>query len=113
MIIRHNLLIHKVLNNLKRVFFCSVCCVTLSKNKYTTMSKDKKSDGSGKRYVSSLEKKLAKLESQVESLKADNKQLRSDLGKERKKKDVRVIELSSEQEQSLLSLLKGTPSQDS
>lgn len=31
-------------------------------NKYTTMSKDKKSDGSDKRYVSSFEKKSGALE---------------------------------------------------
>lgn len=77
------------------------------------MKKDRKTGGADKRYVSSLEKKVANLESQVVNLKADKKQLRADLQKERKKKDVKVIELSSEQEQFLLNLLKGTPTKDS
>ena len=77
------------------------------------MKKNKKTDGADMHYASSLEKKVAKLESQVEGLKSERKQLRSDLRKERKKKDVKVIELSSEQEQSLLNLLKGTPLKDS
>ena len=78
------------------------------------MKKDKKTGGTDNRYVSSLEKKVAKLESEVENLKADRKQLKEDLQKERKKKkDVKVIELSSEQEQLLLNLLKDTPTKDS
>lgn len=77
------------------------------------MKKDKKTDDADKRYVSSLEKKVARLESQVEGLKSDKKQLRADLRKERKKKDVKVIEGSSGQEQSLLNPLKGTPLKDS
>jgi len=77
------------------------------------MKKDKKTGGTGKHDVSSLEKKVAKLESEVENLKADRKQLKKDLQKERKKKDVKVIELSSEQEQLLLNLLKDTPTKDS
>ena len=77
------------------------------------MKKDKNTGGVDKRYVSSLEKKVANLESQVENLKADRKQLKADLQKERKKKDVKVIELSSEQQQLLLNLLSGTPTKDS
>jgi hypothetical protein len=56
---------------------------------------------------------VAKLESEVKNLKAGRKQLKEDLQKERKKKDVQVIELNSEQEQFLLNLLKGTPTKDS
>ena len=59
------------------------------------MKKDKKTGGTDNRYVSSLEKKVAKLESEVENLKADRKQLKEDLQKERKKKDVKVIEQHS------------------
>jgi len=50
------------------------------------MKKDKKTGGTDKRYVSSLEKKVAKLESEVKNLKAGRKQLKEDLQKERKKK---------------------------
>ena len=70
------------------------------------MKKDKTNEGTDKRKISKLEKENAKL-------KAQNEQLRSDLGRERKKKDVKVIELNSEQERLLLNLLKGTPFQDS
>lgn len=109
-----NLLYFKVLHSLKDVSYCLIYCVTLPKNKqYTTMKKDKKTGGTDKRYVSSLEKKVAKLESEVKNLKAGRKQLKEDLQKERKKKDVQVIELNSEQEQFLLNLLKGTPTKDS
>ena len=75
--------------------------------------KDNQNVSTDNRKMSKLEKENAKLKAQVEDLKADNKQLRSDMRKEHKKKDVKVIELSSEQERSLLSLLKGTPLQDS
>ena len=70
------------------------------------MKKDKTNDGTDKRKMSKLEKENARL-------KAQNEQLRSDLGRERKKKDVKVIGLSREQERLLLNLLKGTPSRDS
>ena len=70
------------------------------------MKKDKTNEGTDKRKMSKLEKENAKL-------KAQNEQLKSDLGRERKKKDVKVIELNSEQERLLLNLLKGTPFQDS
>ena len=59
----------------------------MPKNKqHTTMKKDKKTGGTDKCYVSSLEKKVAKLESEVKNLKAGRKQLKEDLQKERKKK---------------------------
>lgn len=113
MLIRLNLLVFKMLRYLKKVFFSQICCVSLPKNKFTTMKKDKTNDSTGKRKMSKLEKENAKLKAQNEQLKSDNKQLRGDLRKERKKKDVKVIELSSEQERLLSILLKGTPIQDS
>ena len=63
-----------------------ICCVTLSKNKYTAMKKDKTNEGTDKRKMSKLEKENAQLKAQNEQLKSDNKQLRSELGRERKKK---------------------------
>ena len=77
------------------------------------MKKDKTNEGTDKRKMSKLERENAKLKAQNENLKADNKQLRSALAKEGKKKDVKVIELNSEQERLLLNLLNGTPLQDS
>lgn len=77
------------------------------------MKKDKNNNGSDKRKMSRLERENARLKAQNENLKADNSQLRADLRKERKKKDVRVIELNSEQERLLSNLLNGTPLQDS
>ena len=75
--------------------------------------KDNQNVSTDNRKMSKLEKENAKLKAQVEDLKADNKQLRSDMRKEHKKKDVKVIELNSEQERLLLNLLNGTPLQDS
>lgn len=113
MLIWLNVLIFKVFHNLKSVSCSRICCVTLPKNKYTAMKKDKTNEGTDKRKMSKLEKENAKLKARNEQLKSANKQLKKDLGKERKKKDVKVIGLSSEQERLLLKLLKGTPFQDS
>lgn len=85
----------------------------MPKNKYTAMEKNKTNDGTDKRKMSKLEKENAKLKAKNDRLKADNKQLKADIRKANKKKDVTLIELSSEQERLFLSLLKGTPSKDS
>ena len=85
----------------------------MPKNKYTAMKKDKSNDGTDKRKMSKLEKENARLKAQNEQLESDNKRLRSDLGKASKKKDVRTVTLTKEQQQLLLKLLSGTLTPDS
>ena len=85
----------------------------MPKNKYTAMKKDKSNDGTDKRKMSKLEKENARLKAQNEQLESDNKRLRSDLGKASKKKDVRTVTLTKEQQQLLLKLLNGTLTPDS
>lgn len=60
-----------------------------------------------------LEKQLAEAKKQIKEAKAEARQAKRELCKERKKKDAKTIVLTKEQRQFLLTLLNGTPIQDS
>ena len=67
------------------------------------MNKDKK--------IERLEQKLAKANSRIKELETEVRKAKSDKSKESKKKDVRTVTLSEEQERLLLSLLGDIDSQ--
>ena len=77
------------------------------------MKKDKTNDCADKRKMSKLERENERLKTQNEQLKTDNKRLKADLGKASKKKSVRTVTLSKEQQQLLLKLLNDTLTPDS
>ena len=69
------------------------------------MNKDKK--------IERLEQKLAKAQEEIKELKSDVRKAKRAKGKASKKKDVRTVTLTKEQQQLLLRLLNGTLTPDS
>ena len=69
------------------------------------MNKDKK--------IERLEQKLAKAQEEIKELKSDVRKAKRANCKASKKKDVRIVTLSKEQQQLLLKLLNGTLTPDS
>ena len=69
------------------------------------MNKDKK--------IERLEQKLAKAQEEIKELKSDVRKAKRANSKASKKKDVRTVTLSKEQQQLLLKLLNGTLTPDS
>ena len=69
------------------------------------MNKDKK--------IERLEQKLAKAQEEIKELKSDVRKAKRATSKASKKKDVRTVTLSREQQQLLLKLLNGTLTPDS
>lgn len=69
------------------------------------MNKDKK--------IERLEQKLAKAQEEIKELKSDVRKAKRTKGKASKKKDVRTVTLTKEQQQLLLRLLNGTLTRDS
>ena len=69
------------------------------------MNKDKK--------IERLEQKLAKAQEEIKELKSDVRKAKRANCKASKKKDVRIVTLSKEQQQLLLKLLNGTLTLDS
>ena len=69
------------------------------------MNKDKK--------IERLEQKLAKAQEEIKELKSDVRKAKRANSKASKKKDVRTVTLSKEQQQLLWKLLNGTLTPDS
>jgi regulator of replication initiation timing len=69
------------------------------------MNKDKQ--------IEKLQKQLADARNENKSIKKENRKLQRELNETRKKKEVKTIKLTEEQEQFLSNLLNGTPTQDS
>lgn len=69
------------------------------------MNKDKK--------IERLEQKLAKAEKEIKELKSDVRKAKRENSKTSKKKDVRTIKLTREQQRLLSKLLNGTLTLDS
>jgi regulator of replication initiation timing len=69
------------------------------------MNKDKQ--------IEKLQKQLADARNENKSIKKENRKLQRELDETRKKKEVKTIKLTEEQEQFLSNLLNGTPTQDS
>lgn len=63
--------------------------------------------------ISKLEEQLAEAKKQAKEAKAEARKAMRELSKERKKKGVKTIVLTKEQQQLLSMLLNGTPIQDS
>jgi regulator of replication initiation timing len=69
------------------------------------MNKDKQ--------IEKLQKQLTDARNENKSIKKENRKLQRELNETRKKKEVKTIKLTEEQEQFLSNLLNGTPTQDS
>ena len=69
------------------------------------MNKDKR--------IERLEQKLAKAQEEIKELKSDVRKAKLESSKASKKKDVRTVTLTKEQQQLLLKLLSGTLTPDS
>lgn len=63
--------------------------------------------------IEKLQKQLADARNENKSIKKENRKLQRELNGTRKKKEVKTIKLTEEQEQFLSNLLNGTPTQDS
>ena len=75
------------------------------KIRYLDMNKDKK--------IERLERKLAKAQEEIKELKSDVRKAKQANSKSSKKKDVRTVTLTKEQQRLLLKLLNGTLTLDS